>query len=95
MPLNVIFYQVIRIFMKNGAEPQRSVQFYNDYGDAEKRYYAIIAADINDPQVEYQGTYIIDSTGNTLERKVFDRRSFEPEPEPEPETPQETQEPEE
>lgn len=95
MPLNVIFYQVVRIFLKGGTEPMRSVQFYNDYGEAEKRFYAIIAADINDPLVTYHGTYIIDSTGITLERKVFDRRSFEPEPEPEPEIPQETQEPEE
>ena len=90
MPLNPIFYQVVRIFIKGVLDPQRSVQFYNDYGDAEKRFYAIIAADINDPLVTYHGTYIIDSTGTTLERKVFDRRSFEPEPEPEPEATQET-----
>ena len=76
MPLDLIFYQVVRIFINGGTDPQRSVQFYNDYGEAEKRFYAIIAADINNPDITYHGTYIIDSTGRMMEKKVFDRRDF-------------------
>ena len=89
MPLNLIFYQVVRVFINGQTDPQRSVQFYNDYSDAEKRFYAIIAADISNPEITYHGTYIIDSTGMVREKKVFDRRDFTQEEIGEQNTPEE------
>lgn len=85
MPLDLIFYQVVRIFINGRTDPQRSVQFFNDYGEAEKRFYAIIAADISNPDITYHGTYIIDSAGRMMEKKVFDRRDFSQEESGEPE----------
>ena len=82
--MNQQFYQVLRVFFK-GDDISRSTEFFNEYSDAEKRYYAIIASDIANPQIDYHGAYIIDAYGNMMEFKVFDRRDFsEPEPEPEP-----------
>ena len=83
--MNQQFYQVLRVFFK-GDDISRSTEFFNEYFDAEKRYYAIIASDIANQQIDYHGTYIIDAYGNMMEFKVFDRRDFsEPEPQPEPE----------
>ena len=83
--MNQQFYQVFRVFFK-GEQIARSTEFFNEYSDAEKRYYSIIASDIANPEIDYHGTYIIDAYGNMMEFKVFDRRDFsEPEPEPEPE----------
>ena len=88
--MNQQFYQVFRVFIK-GEDISRSAEFFNEYSDAEKRFYAIIASDIANQQIVYHGAYIIDAYGNMKEVKVFDRRDFS-EPEPEPET---TPEPEE
>lgn len=83
--MNQQFYQVLRIFFKNDTAA-RSVEFFDEYNDAEIRYYSIIATDIANPQIEYHSAYIIDAYGRVMEFKVFDRRDFsEPEPEPEPE----------
>ena len=91
--MNQQFYQVLRIFFKN-EQAARSVEFFDEYNDAEIRYYAIIASDIANPQIEYHSAYIIDAYGCVKEHKVFDRRDFsEPEPEPEP-TPEPEEEPE-
>ena len=83
--MNQQFYQVFRVFIK-GEDISRSAEFFNEYSDAEKRFYAIIASDIANNQITYHGAYIIDAYGNMMEHKVFDRRDFsEPEPQPEPE----------
>ena len=94
MPLNQIFYAVHRLFIK-GGNVSRSVELYNDSWEAEKRFYAIIASDIGNNEIEYNECFVRDNFGHTVNGldKVFDRRNFEPEPEPEPEqTPEPTPE---
>lgn len=66
-------YQIIRIFVKNEQETH-SVEFKDDYIEAQQRYYNIIAADLGNPDVTYQAAYLINSQGLMLEGKVFDRR---------------------
>lgn len=75
-----MFYQVIRIFFK-GENKSNSVEYFDDYLSAQARYHNIIAADLQNQEVTYQGTYIIDNGGNMLERAIFDRREVEVEEE--------------
>lgn len=84
-----IFYQVFRIFFK-GDNRNHSIQYFDNYSDAEIRFYSVIASDLADKTIDYNAAYLIDSYGNTIEYKVFDRR-VEKKPEPEPETEQQTE----
>lgn len=87
MPLNQIFYAVHRLFIK-GENVARSVELFNDSWEAEKRFYAIIAADVANDEIVYNECFVRDNFGRIVNGldKVFDRRDFsEPEPEPTPE----------
>ena len=74
--MNEKFYTVIRQFYKNGAETH-SMEIKASYEDALKRYFSIIATDLNDAEITYQATYIIDSTGLMMEQRVFNRVTTE------------------
>lgn len=76
-----MFYQVFRIFFKEDKK-SHSVEYFDTYNDAEKRYYNVIASDIANDEITYNSAYIVNSDGLMLDGKVFDRR---PQPEPEPE----------
>lgn len=77
-----MFYMVVRIY--RDAQDNHSVQYFKeaDYPDrgaclraAEARFHNIITADLQNPDVKYQMTYIMDNAGNLIERPViFDRR---------------------
>ena len=96
--MNELFYRVIRTFFtktEDGGEAQNhSVQYFNDFGDALKRYFNIVAADYASENVTYCQTFIIDKFGRIPDGRIetIDRRDFTP-PEPEPE-PEPTPEPE-
>ena len=77
------FYRVDRLFFKGESETH-SMQIFTNLEDARKRYFNIIAQDLNDPDITYQQTDIVDANGMMLECRVFDRTP-KPEPEPEPE----------
>ena len=76
-----MFYMVVRIY--RDAQDNHSVQYFkeSDYPDrdaclraAEARYHNVITADLQNPDVKYQMTYIMDNAGNLIERPViFDR----------------------
>ena len=68
-----MFYKVIRIFFK-GETKSSSVEYFDSYLSAQARYHNIISADLQNNEVTYQATYIIDYIGNMLEHAVFDRR---------------------
>ena len=77
-----MFYMVVRIF--RDPQDNNSVQYFNvsDYESqdaclraAEARFHNIITADLQNPNVVYQMTYIMDNAGNLAEKPViFDRR---------------------
>lgn len=91
--MNELFYRVIRTFFTGTGEEEtknHSVQYFNDYGDALKRYFNIVAADYANDDVTYCQTLIIDKFGRIPDGRIetIDRRDFtppEPEPEPTPE----------
>ena len=70
------FYLVMRCFIKNGSE-SHSVEMKSIYAEAQKRFYSIIDADINNDQIEYLSAYVISSVGTVYDWKVIDRRNVE------------------
>lgn len=76
--MNERFFTVIRQFYKNGAETH-SMEVKASFEDALKRYFSIIATDLNDADITYQAAYIVDSTGLMMEQRVFNRIAAEQE----------------
>ncbi len=77
-----MFYQVIRIFLKDGSW-SNSVQYFHaaDYETADEcrlaataRYHNILAADLSNESITYNACYIISNAGTVLAKDVFDRR---------------------
>lgn len=75
-------YIVGRIFI--GTEGFRNSIEYRNQEEAYKRYFNILAADLQNDTITYNGAFIINPVGRILESRAFDRTP-EPEPEPAPE----------
>ena len=75
-----MFYTVIRQFYKGDVETH-SVERKETLEDARKRYFGIIATDLNDSAITWQAAYVIDSNGLMVEGRVFDRRAVDAEQE--------------
>ena len=73
-----IFYLVMRCFIKQGVE-SHSVEQKATYAEAQKRFYSILDADVNNDQIEYISAYVINSSGGVEDWKVIDRRAAETE----------------
>lgn len=66
---NPFNYAVLRVRVKDG---QRSTSVeYKSYDEAIKRYFAILAADLNDETVTYNMCTIVDSNGYIIEARSF------------------------
>ena len=76
--MNELFYLVMRCFIKQGTE-SHSVEKKDNYPDAQKRFYSILDADVNNDQIEYISAYVLDSNGAMMDWKVIDRRTTEQE----------------
>ena len=77
---NVAFYPVIRI-TEDGDGMHNSVEIHTDYNDAVKRWYGIIAADLDNESLTYRAAIMMDNNG-----MIGDYRRAFVEPEPEPQT---------
>lgn len=75
-----MFYTVVRQFFKGDTETH-SMEVKETLEDARKRFFSIIAADLNDNDITWQAAYIIDSNGLMVEGRVFDRRAVDTEQE--------------
>lgn len=69
-----MFYRVDRLFYKDGVETH-SMQVFENYEDARKRYFNLIATDLNDDAITFQMADIISSEGVMLECVSFDRKA--------------------
>lgn len=69
-----MFFTVVRQFFKGNTETH-SVEVKQSLEEARKRFFGIIAADLNDADITYQAAYIIDSNGLMIEGRVFDRNT--------------------
>lgn len=70
-PVNPFDYIVIREFVKSD-QLSTSVE-YKTYEDAFKRYFNILAADLQDDNITYNCSAIISSDGTIIESKQFFR----------------------
>lgn len=69
-----MFFTVVRQFFKGNTETH-SVEVKQSLEEARKRFFGIIATDLNDADITYQAAYIIDSNGLMIEGRVFDRNT--------------------
>ena len=78
------FFMVQRIYLNPGKNNSMEIFKVEDYPTvdaclmaAEARFHNIITADLQNPDVIYQMTFIMDNGGNYVEKPViFDRRSL-------------------
>lgn len=67
------FYLVIRYFIKKDDTSAHSVETFNDYESARKRYYNIIASDLNNAELIYNAVAMLDCNMNKVASDYFDR----------------------
>ena len=67
------FYLVIRYFIKKDDTNSHSVEVFHDYESARKRYYNIIASDLNNPDLIYNSVTMLDAYMNKVASDYFDR----------------------
>lgn len=78
----MLFYIVLRYFISKAGVESHSEQRFDDEIQARKRYYNILAADIDSQNLQYEIVQVIRSTdGSTISgcNQVFD---FSTQPEP-------------
>lgn len=72
-------YFVVRVnFNKQGTQAN-SVQKFDDLVQAQKRFYTLLASDIDSDAYSYELVQIVDENGLVLHSQVFDNR-VQPEP---------------
>ena len=70
-----MMYFVFRVFFNATTGTQsNSAQMYTDLVQAQKRFYTILASDIDEDKYSYELVMITDSNGLTLAYQVFDKR---------------------
>ena len=67
------FYLVIRYFIKKDDTNNHSVEVFHDYESARKRYYNIIATDLNNQDLIYNSVVMLDAYMNKVASDYFDR----------------------
>lgn len=73
---------VTRFNINQGGQEAHSQQKYDDETAAMKRYYTLLASDIDSAQYVYEMVQVVRDDGITIASQVFDNR---PQPEPFPE----------
>lgn len=77
-----VLYFVTRVFFrKNTHEQQNSIQKYEEEIAAKKRFYSILASDIDSDAYEYELVQIVRGDGICIASQVFDNREVEQEAE--------------
>lgn len=81
-----MFFIVLRFNINKSGVESHSEQKFDDETAALKRYYNILAADIDSENLQYELVQVIRSSdGGTIMNQVFDFSEPEPEPEQEQE----------
>lgn len=79
----MLFYIVLRYFINKDGQASHSEQPFDDQIQAKKRFYNILAADIDSNNLQYELVQVIRSTdGSTIEgcNQVFDFSNQNAEP---------------
>ena len=75
-----MYYFVTRVFFNQQSQKSSSIQDYTDEIAAKKRFYSILASDIDSDAYLYELVQIVRDDGICIASQAFDRR---PAPEPE------------
>lgn len=70
---------VTRVNINQSGTQQQSIQTFTDEKQARKRFYNILAADIDNENYQYEMVQIVRDDGICVASQVFDNRVF-PEP---------------
>lgn len=71
-------YFVTRVnFNATTGKQANSIQMFNDLVAAQKRFYTLLAADIDNADYSYELVQIVDERGMVLSSQVFDNREVE------------------
>lgn len=68
---------VTRVFFNAEEAQQSSIQKFDDREQAFKRYYSILASDIDKDEYSYEMVQIVRDDGVCVASQVFDRRTTE------------------
>ena len=70
-----MMYFVMRVFFNATTGKQsNSIEMFTDLVLAQKRFYTVLASDIDKDEYSYELVMITDSNGLTLAYQVFDKR---------------------
>lgn len=72
-------YFVIRVNIDQTGKQSNSIQMYTDEKQAFKRYYNVLAADIDNENYQYELVQIVRDDGMCVASQVFDNRVAESE----------------
>ena len=68
---------VIRVNYNQAGTQSNSIQKFNDLLSAKKRFYSILAADIDNGDYQYELVQVLDDAGNCIVSQVLDNRGVE------------------
>lgn len=68
-------YFVVRVNFNQQGTQANSIQMYNDLVQAQKRFYTLLASDIDSDKYQYELVLIVDERGLVLSSQVFDNRA--------------------
>lgn len=74
-------FLVHRFNIKNTGQESHSTQKYDDQTQAMKRFYTLLASDIDSANFAYELVQVVRDDGIVTASQVFDSRQPEPEPE--------------
>ena len=77
-------FLVIRFNVNQQGTEAHSIQKYEDRTTAMKRFYTLLASDIDNDNYQYELVQVVHEDGFIVANQVFDNRQPEPEPTPEP-----------
>lgn len=75
-----MMYFVTRVNFNQEGKQSNSIQMFSNLIQAQKRFYNLLAADIDNESFQYELVQIVDEKGLVLASQVFDNR-VQPEPE--------------
>lgn len=66
---------VVRVNFNQEGKQTNSIQMYTDLVQAQKRFYTLLASDIDSDKYQYELVLIVDERGLVLSSQVFDNRA--------------------
>lgn len=67
-------YFVVRVNFNQQGTQSNSIQMFTDLTQAQKRFYNILAADIDNDNFQYEMVQVVGEDGIVLMSQVFDNR---------------------